>query len=69
MIDVQRIDLSKLAPDLRRYENHWIAVSEDNEIVASGPTYGETVARVPDADKVILFRVPPVDYSLAPSEG
>ena len=64
--NIQHIDLSKLAGELRQYERQWIAIAEDNRIVASGPTYGETVRKVVDADRVVLMKVPPLDYSLAP---
>ncbi len=64
-IDPNKIDLSILADELGRYENQWVAVSEDSRIVASGPTYGEAVARVENKDAVVLLKVPPFDASLA----
>ena len=66
-IDPNKIDLSSLADELVRYENQWIALSEDSHVVASGRTYGETVERVEHKDAVVLLKVPPLDASLAPS--
>jgi hypothetical protein len=67
MIDSNKIDLGSLADELVRYENQWVALSEDSQIVASGPTYSETVNRVERKDSVVLLKVPPLDASLAPS--
>ena len=64
-LDISKIDLGKLSEQLRRYERQWVAISERNEIVASGRTYGETVRKVKRPEKVVLFKVPPMDYSLA----
>ncbi|MBI2048833.1 MAG: hypothetical protein HY434_00580 [Candidatus Liptonbacteria bacterium] len=64
--NLNNIDLGKIAKELRRFEEQWVAISENNEIVASGNTYGETVDRVKNPDEVILFKVPALDYSLAP---
>ncbi len=66
-IDPNKIDLSLLAGELARYENKWIAVSEDNRIVASGASYSETVGRVEERNAVVLLKVPPLYASLAPS--
>jgi len=60
------IDLSKLASKLSRYENLWIAITADNTIVASGKTYGETLDQVDEPERVVLFKVPPLDAALAP---
>jgi sirohydrochlorin ferrochelatase len=67
MINISKIDISKLASELRRLENQWVAISEDNRIVAKGSTYREAVERVSDPDKVVLLKVPSVKYSLAPA--
>ena len=64
-LDINKINLGKLSEQLRRYERQWVAISERNEIVASGRTYGETVRKVKRPEKVVLFKVPPMDYSLA----
>ncbi len=64
--DPNRIDFSKIADQFYKYERMWIAISEDNQIVSSGATYAETLKRAPDPDRVILFKVPPLDYALAP---
>jgi len=69
MIDPNRIDLSKVMQDLRPFEGQWVAISEKSHIVANGTTYGETVSKVSRADEVILLKVPPLGYSLAPLEG
>lgn len=66
MIDPNKIDTAKIANELRQYENEWVAISENNHIVASGLTYGETLKKVNQTDEVILLKVPPLDYSLAP---
>ena len=67
MIDPNKIDLSQLAEELGRYENQWVAISEESRIVASGPSYEDTVRQVSQKDSVILLKVPPLSYSLAPS--
>lgn len=66
-IDVSKIDFMKLGRELRRYERQWIAITERNEVVGHGDTYAEAVEGVKNPDEVILFKVPPLDYSLAPS--
>ena len=65
-ININDIDLGKLAKELRRFEEQWVAISGDNRIIASGRTYGEAVDKVENPDEVVLFRVPSLDYSLAP---
>jgi hypothetical protein len=69
MLDIKKIDLGKLAKPLARYRDKWVAVSEENKIVANGGTYKETVDQVPLPEKVVLFRVTPPDASLAPQEA
>ena len=67
--DISRVDFGKLHKQMPRYEKKWIAISEKNTIVASGKTYGEALERArerKDAKGVILFKVPPLNYSLAP---
>ena len=68
-IDANKIELGKLSKDLRPYENQWIAISGTNKITGNGDTYGEALKKAktskPNQD-VILFKVPPLDYSLAP---
>lgn len=65
-LDINKIELGKLSEELRRFERRWVAISTRNRIVASGPTYGETVSKVKHPEEVVLFKVPPMDYSLAP---
>lgn len=65
--NIDSIDLSKLRADMHDYQNQWIAVAEDNTIAASGTTYRETVDKVQGRRDVILFKVPPLNVSLAPS--
>jgi hypothetical protein len=65
-MQLNKIDLAKLAPELRRLENQWIAISEANKIVAHGKTYQEVQKKVSNPQQVILFKVPPLEYSLAP---
>jgi hypothetical protein len=67
MIDPNRIDLSKLAEELGRFENQWVAISEENRILASGTSYQEVVNALPRPDAVVLLKVPPQDASLAPA--
>ena len=67
-IDFNNIDLSRLNNELRKFEKQWVAISNDNKIVANGVTYRETnqQARQKGMKAVVLLRVPPLDYSLAP---
>ncbi len=67
MIDPNKVDLSQLAEELGRYENQWVAISEESRIVASGPSYEAAVRQVSQKDLVILLKVPPLNYNLAPS--
>lgn len=68
-IDISKIELGKLSQYLRSYENQWIAISGTNKIVGNGDTYGAALRKAktskPNQD-VVLFKVPPLDYSLAP---
>ncbi|MBI4095189.1 MAG: hypothetical protein HY435_03285 [Candidatus Liptonbacteria bacterium] len=66
-LDIKNIDLGKLATELRRYEEQWVAISAENKILANGKTYGETVDKVKNPDQVILFKVPQSRYSIAPT--
>jgi hypothetical protein len=67
-LDANKIDLEKLGSELQQYEQQWIAISANNTIVAYGKTYGEAVhaAEKKSVGEVILFKVPPLDYSLSP---
>lgn len=67
MIDTNKIDLSQLAEELSHYENQWVAISEESRIVASGPSYEDAIRKVSQKDAVVLLKVPPLGYSLAPS--
>ncbi|MEK7193184.1 MAG: DUF5678 domain-containing protein [Patescibacteria group bacterium] len=69
MVNVNNIDLRKISQDLRSFENQWVAITEDTRIVASGPTYGETVRQVKEGSDVVLLKVPSFDASLAPVEA
>ena len=62
-IDPNKIDFSLLG-DLRPYENQWLAISGDNEIVGHGVDWNEALATVPDRDNVMLFKVLPADCDL-----
>jgi len=66
MIDINKVNLEKLAPELCTLQDKWVAISNENRIVASGYTYGEAMNQVKRPDDVILLKVPPVEYSLAP---
>jgi len=50
-----------------RYEDEWVAISAENRIVAHGKTYADTIAQVENPEEVAMFRVPPLDATLAPS--
>jgi len=65
---IKNIDLGKLSKQLRNFERQWIAISQENKIVANGDTYGEALQKVQKKDlgEVILFKVPPLDYSFSP---
>lgn len=65
-VDINKIELEKLAQELPLYQLRWVAISIKNKIVASGSTYRETVRKVKHPEEVVLFKVPPTGYSLAP---
>lgn len=65
-LDVNKIDLSLIADQLRKYEHLWVAISQDNKIVSSGATYSEVLESVQNPEDVILFKVPPLEHALAP---
>jgi len=62
------IDLGKLGDQIRRYEREWIAVSSKNTVVGHGKTYRQALdaAKHDGYSDVVLFKVPPLDYSFAP---
>jgi len=64
--DVSKVDLSKIADQLHKYEFRWIVISQDNEIVSSGETYAEALKGVQNPDEVVMFKVPSLDHALAP---
>lgn len=64
---LQNIDLGVLGKELRQYENKWVAISGESKIVSSGSTYAEAVRKTSSKDSVVLFKVPPLGASLAPS--
>ena len=68
VMNINKINLEKLSNQLRRYEKQWIAISATNDIVAHGNTYGETLnrAKKKGTQETILFKVPPLNYSLSP---
>lgn len=63
---ITNINLEKLAPELEKHENEWVAISDDNRIVANGSTYREAADRVQNKENVVLFKVPQLNVSLAP---
>ncbi len=67
-IDINNIYLEKISQEMKNYEREWIAISELNKIVAHGNTYGEALKMAKDNGfgKVILFKVPPLNYPLSP---
>jgi len=64
-MNTDKIDLETLGDSLRKFENRWVAISEKNMVVASGLTYSEALEKSRDIE-VALFRVPPLDSTLAP---
>ncbi|MBI3825615.1 MAG: hypothetical protein HY294_06450 [Candidatus Rokubacteria bacterium] len=64
-IDARKINFLKLGDQLRKYERQWIAITERNEVVGHGSTSTEALEGVKNPEEVILFKVPPLDYSLA----
>ena len=69
MQDASTIDLGKLGNQMKRYERQWVAIASNNTIVGYGPTYREAldVAKREGSRDVMLFKVPPLDYSFAPA--
>lgn len=65
-LNIENIDLSKLGQELEKYENQWIAVSDENEIVGNGKSYREAREKAGEQENIILFRVPSLNASLAP---
>ena len=65
-IRIENINLGKLEGVLEQYENKWVAISDENKVVASGSTYKETVERADNNMNTVLFKVPPLSASLAP---
>jgi Family of unknown function (DUF5678) len=65
--NINNIDVGKLAKQLPEYEKKWVAISEQNKIVASGESYGDTVKQVKDPSHVVLLKVPPLDVSFSPN--
>ena len=65
-VNIENIDLGKLGSELERYENQWIAVSDENRIVGNGRSYQEALERAGDAEHVAMFKVPSLNVSLAP---
>ena len=65
-LSIENIELEKLSKEIGKYENQWIAISTDNEIVGSGRTYGEAVKNAKKSEDIVLFKVPPLNVSLAP---
>lgn len=67
-LKTDNINLGKLSKQLRNYERKWIAISLGNKIIADGRTYEEALdkAKKKRGGEVILFKVPPLDYSLSP---
>ena len=64
--NITNINLEKLALELEKHENEWVAISDENRIIANGSTYRETADRVQDKENVVLFKVPQLNVSLAP---
>ncbi len=63
---IENINLEKLEKALEQYENRWVAISDENKIVASGATYKEAVEKASNKENIVLFKVPPLNVSFAP---
>jgi len=62
------IDLGKLGNQIKQYEREWIAISSKSTVVGHGKTYRQALDAAKDQghSDVVLFKVPPLDYSFAP---
>ena len=65
-IAIEKIDLGALGQEVSKYENQWIAISDENKIVSSGKTYSEAVRGIAENQNAALFKVPRLDAFLAP---
>lgn len=67
-VSIDKIDLGRLSNEIGRYEKQWIAISPTNTIIAHGKTYQETMRRAKrrGMKDIVLFKVPPLAYSLSP---
>ncbi len=66
MINFAKVNLEELQDTLRKHVGKWVAISEDNKIVSSAITYRKAVDKVANPKEVVLFRVTPMDVSIAP---
>ena len=62
---LEKIKLEKIAQEMEQYENQWIVISSENKIVGNGTTYEEALRSAAGRKDVVLFKVPPLDASLA----
>jgi hypothetical protein len=67
MINLTKVNLEKLQRALRKHVGKWVAISGDNKIVSSAATYRKAVDKVSHPEDVVLFRVTPMDASIAPT--
>ncbi|PIT92015.1 MAG: hypothetical protein COU08_04130 [Candidatus Harrisonbacteria bacterium CG10_big_fil_rev_8_21_14_0_10_42_17] len=67
-INIKKINLEKLDRELERLQEKWVAISEENKIVASGKTYNEALKNIkPEMkEKTIFLKIPPLNYSISP---
>lgn len=65
MINFTKVNLAKLQITLRKHIGKWVAISEDNKIISSAATYRKAVDKVANPEEVVLFRVTPMDASIA----
>lgn len=65
-LNIENIDLSKLSSEIEKYENQWIAISDENKIVGSGNTYSDALKNTDNKKRAVFFKVPSLKASLAP---
>lgn len=66
-VNLDTIDFERFSSQLKQYERQWIAISQDNEIVSHGNTYDQALkGAYKKTHDVVLFKVPPLKYSLSP---
>ena len=64
---MENISLENIQRDiLLQYQNQWIAISKNNQVIANGSNYSEVVKKLSQDVGVALLKIPPLNLSLAP---